>query len=59
MYQVITYTVKTGFFGTKESKVDSEMTAFLNMYEQNGWILVSMTEMDMDGLIYKMVFRKA
>lgn len=58
MYQVITYAVKMGFFGPKESKFDSEMTAFLNMYEQNGWILVSMTGMYIDGF-YKMVFRKA
>ena len=61
MFKVLTYEVKTGFFGSKIEKADEEMTNFLNTLEKNGWILVTMTEMNTDGrnFVYKMVFRKA
>jgi len=61
MYKVVTYEIKTGLFGANTAKSDAEMEQFLNKTENDGWCLVSMTEMNTDSrsFIYKMVFKKA
>ena len=59
MYNVVTYEVKKGFFGTNIEKADQEMAEYLNEQEQNGWELVSISEMNTDSktFVYKMVFK--
>ena len=61
MYQVITYEVKSGFFGANTEKTDKQMEEFLNKQESLGWHLVSMTEMNTNSKSwnYKMIFKKA
>jgi len=60
MYKVFTYEVKKGLFGTNMEKADRAMEEFLNEQDQNGWELVSLSEMNTDTktFIYKMVFKK-
>lgn len=60
MYKVFTYEMKKGFFGTSVEKSDRAMEEFLNEQDQNGWELISISEMNTDTktFVYKMVFKK-
>ena len=61
MYKVETYDVKCSVRGTKTVKMDDYLTAIINKHEQDGWNLVSMTELGSKtkNFTFQMVFKKA
>lgn len=61
MYFVTTYATKTNIFGsTNTQKADKELSDFINGFANDGWALVTMTQIDTSGreFCYKLVFKK-